>query len=157
VGETHRARLPIPPGDESASDEYEQVYENPQLQATSSVPLYDLEETSEYADNEDNEEKFYSFEVPLGIDPASGRKTESGPGSSADLDNERTVDEREIPTTGSNDCALPVHHVIESQYVGDGYAYGEHKVRLVSVLSGRAAVPTSQFRWMYDSYLSAAE
>lgn len=157
VGATYKTRLPIPPLDESSSDEYEQVYESPQLQATTSVPVYDLEETSEYADNEDNEEKFYSFEVPSGIDPASGGKTESGLGSSVEVDIEHTVDEREIPPTGSNDCALPVHHVIESQYVGDGYAYGEHKVRLVSVLSGRASVPKSQFRWMYDSYLSGAE
>jgi len=40
------------------------------------------------------------------------------------------------------------YHVTESRYAGDGYADGHHSAKLTAILSERAAVSRSMFRWM---------
>ncbi len=50
---------------------------------------------------------------------------------------------------GKNHGAGSVYHVLESHYTGDGYAHGHHSAELKAILSDRAVVPQSMFRWMY--------
>jgi hypothetical protein len=100
----------------------------------------------------DNNIVFYSF-----TGPESNLHRGSGQGSGLGLsDNESTVvvdEEHEVPEPD----AMPVetgaaaYHVLESQYAGDGYEEGHHSVKLTAVLSERAVVPQSMFRWVYGS------
>ena len=100
----------------------------------------------------DNNSVFYSFTGP----ESNVRRGSVQGGGSGLSDNESTVavdEEHEVPEPD----AMPVehgaaaYHVLESQYAGDGYEEGHHSVKLTAVLSERAVVPQSLFRWVYDS------
>ncbi|KAK4246307.1 hypothetical protein C7999DRAFT_15548 [Corynascus novoguineensis] len=43
------------------------------------------------------------------------------------------------------------YHVIESRYAGDGYADGHHSAKLTAILSERAAISQSMFRWIIET------
>ncbi len=87
-------------------------------------------------------------------------KRDSHPGGDGLSDNESAAvsgDEQETAHTvlqgrlgpgGKNHGAGVVYHVLESHYTGDGYAHGHHSAELKAVLSERAVVPQSMFRWM---------
>jgi hypothetical protein len=113
-----------------------------------------LQETSVWDGHDANyypNRVFYSFTAP-----ESNGQRGSDHGSGLGLsDNESTVaaEEHEVPEPE----AMPVergaaaYHVLESQYAGDGYEEGHHSVKLTAVLSERAVVPQSLFRWVYGS------
>ncbi|KAK4043881.1 hypothetical protein C8A01DRAFT_12591, partial [Parachaetomium inaequale] len=100
-----------------------------------------------YSDVDDDANPvFYSF----GESSSSGNRDSHLSGLSLS-DNESTVvpeDERDEPDSNSKERPPAAHHVLESEYAGDGYAEGHHSVKLTAVLSERATVPQSLFRWM---------
>ncbi len=58
-------------------------------------------------------------------------------------------DELDETGTGSaKDGGIPAYHILESCYAGDGREEGHDSVKLTAVLSDRAAVQQSLFRWM---------
>lgn len=99
----------------------------------------------------DNNHVFYSF-----TGPASDGHRGSSHGGGLDLsDNESSMaaagEEHEVPEPDATalERGVPAYHILESQYAGDGYEEGHHFVKLTAVLSERATVPQSLFRWMY--------
>ena len=87
-------------------------------------------------------------------------KRNSHPGGDGLSDNESAAvsgDEQETPRSVQQGSSVPggkkhgaaaVYHVLESHYTGDGYAHGHHSAELKAILSERAVVPQSMFRWM---------
>jgi hypothetical protein len=106
-----------------------------------------------YYDNSNNNNTvFYSF---TGLE--SNLHRGSGQGGGLGLsDNESTVavdEEHDVlePDAMPVERGAAAYHVLESQYAGDGYEEGHHSVKLTAVLSERAVVPQSLFRWVYGS------
>lgn len=67
-------------------------------------------------------------------------------------DNESAItdgeDLEELISGDAKARGVAAYHVLDSQYAGDGYEEGHHSVNLTAVLSGRAAVSQSMFRWV---------
>ncbi|KAL2127170.1 hypothetical protein VTI74DRAFT_11210 [Chaetomium olivicolor] len=98
------------------------------------------------ADADDDLDVFYSFGDSLS-DGKQGSDL-----SPAVSDTESIGMAEDDQDTADPDVAgrgVPAYHVLESQYDGDGFEEGHHTISLTAVLSERAAVPQSLFRWIH--------
>jgi hypothetical protein len=132
-------------------DEEDLVFADIQTSTRAGSPGLDVA----YSDvDDDTNPVFYSF----GEASSSGTRDSHLSGLSLS-DNESTVgpeeerEEQEPNSKDPNSKERPpaAYHVLDSQYAGEGYAEGHHSVKVTAVLSERATVPQSLFRWMYVS------
>jgi hypothetical protein len=98
-----------------------------------------------YSDPEDEDHIFYSFGDSL---RNGGRRDSQLDGSISDIESTVVPEEGKEEGPNPTDRGAAAYHVLESQYAGDGYEAGHHSVKLTTVLSDRAAVSQSLFRWM---------
>lgn len=100
-----------------------------------------------YSDFENENHVFYSFGDLL---RPGGRRDSQVDGSISDIESTAVPDEgnEESPNANATERGAAAYHVLESQYAGDGYEAGHHSARLTAVLTERAAVSQSLFRWM---------
>ncbi|AEO59324.1 hypothetical protein MYCTH_2128378 [Thermothelomyces thermophilus ATCC 42464] len=57
--------------------------------------------------------------------------------------------QQQVSPPGSNQRGPAAYHVIKSLYAGDGYEGGHHSAKLTAVLSDRAVISQSMFRWIH--------
>jgi hypothetical protein len=104
-----------------------------------------LDAQPDYEDEiDDGEPVFYDFGRSTSN---ANRDSDLGGLAVSDDESIMTAEEDLEQTTsgGAKGVGTTANHVLESRYSGDG---GHHSVSLTTVLSARAQVPQSQFRWM---------
>lgn len=114
------------------------------------VPVVERHERTAYSeasynDSEDENHVFYSFGDSLRN--SDGRDSQRD-GSISDIESSVVPEEGKEENPNATERGAATHHVLESQYAGDGYEAGHHSVKVTAVLSERAAISQSLFRWM---------
>jgi hypothetical protein len=120
---------------------------------------------SDYSDSDEDPDRyddgltlhqpvFYSFgklslegsrDSDLGGGGLSDSESTAGPGNDLEAP-AGSPDEGSMP--GDKNHGAAAYHVLESRYIGDGYLRGHHSATLTAILSERATVSQSMFRWM---------
>ncbi|KAH6842412.1 hypothetical protein B0I37DRAFT_392979 [Chaetomium sp. MPI-CAGE-AT-0009] len=106
-----------------------------------------------YSDSDDENHVFYSFGDLLN---KGGRRDSQLDGASiSDIESTVAPDEVREDSANPTERGAAAYHVLESRYAGDGYEAGHHSVQLTAVLSERAAVSQSLFRWILQIQVAA--
>ncbi|KAH6617426.1 hypothetical protein F5144DRAFT_596449 [Chaetomium tenue] len=98
-----------------------------------------------YSDFEDENHVFYSFGDLL---QNGSRRDSQLDGSISDIESTVAQGEGNEGSQDATERGAAAYHVLKSQYAGDGYEAGHHSAKLTAVLSERAAVSQSLFRWI---------
>lgn len=98
-----------------------------------------------YSDFEDENHVFYSFGDLL---QNGSRRDSQLDGSISDIESTAAPGEGNEGSLDATERGAAAYHVLESRYAGDGYEAGHHSAKLTAVLSERATVSQSLFRWM---------